>query len=41
MAYSDAQGSNTSDRNVRQYSDLDLFFSKKATSKDISKVTDV
>ena len=41
MAYSDAQGSNTSDRNVRQYSDLDLFFSIKATSKDISKVTDV
>ena len=40
-AYTDAQGQNDIDRNVRQYSDLDLFFSKKATSKDISKVTDI
>ena len=40
-AYTDAQAFNTSSRNVRQYSDLDLFFSKKATSKDISKVTDI
>ena len=40
-AFTDAQSFNNSDRNVRQYSDLDLFFSKKATSNDISKVTDV
>ena len=40
-AHTDAQGQNDIDRNVRQYSDLDLFFSKKATSKDISKVTDI
>ena len=40
-AHKDAQGQNDIDRNVRQYSDLDLFFAKKATSKDISKVTDI
>ena len=40
-AYTDAQGQNNTDRNVRQYTDLDLFFSKKSTSKDISKVTDI
>ena len=40
-AFTDAQGKNFSDRNVRQYTDLDLFFNKKATSKDISKVTDI
>ena len=40
-AHKDAQGQNDIDRNVRQYTDLDLFFSKKATSKDISKVTDI
>jgi len=40
-AYTDAQGQNNIDRNVRQYTDLDLFFNKKATSKDISKVTDI
>ena len=40
-AHTDAQGQNNIDRNVRQYTDLDLFFSKKATSKDISKVTDI
>ena len=40
-AYTDAQANNDITRNVRQYKDLDLFFSKKATSKDISKVTDV
>ena len=36
----DAQLQNTSDRNVRQYSDLDLFFGKKTSDNDISKVTD-
>ena len=40
-AFTDAQGQNNIDRNVRQYTDLDLFFGKKSTSKDISKVTDV
>ena len=40
-AYTDAQAFNDNSRNTRQYSDLDLFFAKKATSKDISKVTDV
>ena len=40
-AFTDAQGQNDIERNVRQYTDLDLFFSKKATSKDISKVTDI
>ena len=40
-AHKDAQGQNDIDRNVRQYTDLDLFFAKKATSKDISKVTDI
>ena len=40
-AHKDAQGQNDIDRNARQYTDLDLFFSKKSTSKDISKVTDI
>ena len=37
----DAQLQNASDRNVRQYSDLDLFFGKKTSDNDISKITDV
>ena len=40
-AFQDAQAKNNIDRNVRQYTDLDLFFNKKATSKDISKVNDI
>ena len=40
-AYKDAQANNNITRNVRQYSDLDLFFSKKSSDSDISKVTDV
>ena len=40
-AHKDAQGQNDIDRNVRQYTDLDLFFAKKSTSKDISMVTDI
>ena len=40
-AFIDAQGKNNIERNVRQYSDLDLFFSAKGVSKDISKVTDI
>ena len=40
-AFTDAQGTNSSDRNAQIYSDLDLFFNKKTTSKDISKVTNI
>ena len=40
-AFKDAQAFNNSKHNVRQYSDLDLFFSAKSVSKDISKVTDI
>ena len=40
-AYKDAQTNNDITRNVRQYSDLDLFFSKKSSDSDISKVTDI
>ena len=40
-AHKDAQAFNDSPRNVRTYSDLDLFFSAKSVSKDISKVTDI
>ena len=34
-AFKDAQSINDSPRNVRTYSDLDLFFSAKGVSKDI------
>ena len=37
----DAQLQNSTSREVRQYSDLDLFFGKKTSDSDISKVTDV
>tara|TARA_B100000780_G_scaffold226798_1_gene166022 strand:- start:147 stop:587 length:441 start_codon:yes stop_codon:yes gene_type:complete len=40
-AHRDAQGQNNIDRNVRQYRDLDLFFAKTQSSKDIRKVTDI
>ena len=40
-AFTDAQGQNDIDRNVRQYRGLDLFFAKKNGSKDIRKVTDI
>ena len=40
-AYLGAQANNNSDRNLRQYADLDLFFSKKNSDSDINKVTDV
>ena len=39
-AYTDAQANNDISRNVKQYRDLDLFFSKKS-NKDVNKVTDV
>jgi phage baseplate assembly protein W len=40
-AHTDAQGQNTIDRDVRQWRDLDLFFGRKQTSKDINKVLSV
>ena len=40
-AFTDAQANNDSDRNAQIYTDLDLFFNKKTTSKDISKVTNI
>ena len=40
-AYTDAQSQNDIDRNVRQYSDLDLFFGRKTSNNDVSKITDV
>ena len=39
--YTDAQLNNNISRNVKQYSDLDLFFSKKIVDKDVNKVTDI
>ena len=39
-AYKDAQANNDITRNVKQYRDLDLFFSKKS-NKDVNKVTDI
>ena len=40
-AYKDAQAQNNISRNVRQYSDLDLFFTKKTVGSDVNKVTDI
>ena len=40
-AFPDAQGQNDIERNVRQYRDLDLFFVKTQSSKDVRKVTDI
>tara|TARA_Y100000031_G_C8045751_1_gene303815 strand:- start:90 stop:530 length:441 start_codon:yes stop_codon:yes gene_type:complete len=40
-AHTDAQSQNTIDRDVRQWRDLDLFFGRKQTSKDINKVLSV
>ena len=37
----DAQLQNSTDRDVRQYTDLDLFFGRKTSDSDISKVTDI
>ena len=39
-AYTDAQANNDITRNVKQYRDLDLFFSRKS-DKDVNKVTDI
>ena len=40
-AYKDAQAQNDISRNTRQYSDLDLFFTKKTVGNDVNKVTDI
>ena len=40
-AFTDAQSQNDIARNVRQYKDLDLFFSRKRGSNDIAKITDI
>ena len=41
MASYDAQLNNGSDRSVRQYADLDLFFGRKSSDRDVSEVTDI
>ena len=41
VAYADAQSQNNIARNVRQYRDLDLFFSRKQGSGDVNRITDV
>ena len=41
MAQYDAQSQNNSKRNVRQYTDLDLFFGKKSSNSDVQEITDV
>ena len=40
-AFTDAQSQNDISRNVRQYKDLDLFFSRKNGTNDIEKITDI
>ena len=40
-AYKDAQGQNNISRNVKQYSDLDLFFGQRNVGKDVNKITDI
>ena len=40
-AYTDSQAHNESDRSVRQYSDLDLFFGKTKAAKDVGRVFDI
>jgi len=41
VQYFDAQSQNNNDRSVRTYSDLDLFFGKKSSNSDVSKVVDI
>ena len=41
MATYDAQLTNDSNRSVRKYSDLDLFFGKKSSNSDIQNITDI
>ena len=41
MAIYDAQLNNDSERNTRQYTDLDLFFGKRSSDNDVGVVTDI
>ena len=41
MAQYDAQANNNSSRNLRQYTELDLFFGKKSSNSDVQEITDV
>ena len=41
MAQYDAQSQNNITRNVRQYTDLDLFFGKKSSNSDVQDITDI
>ena len=41
VQYYDAQSQNNNKRGSRIYSDLDLFFSKKSSDSDISRVNDI
>ena len=41
MALYDAVTQNTSSRNARQYTDLDLFFGKKSSNSDVQDISDV
>ena len=41
MAQYDAGLQNNITRNVRQYTDLDLFFGKKSSNSDVQEITDV
>ena len=41
MAQYDAGSQNNITRNVRQYTDLDLFFGKKSSTSDVQEITDV
>ena len=40
MSQYDAQSNNKFNRNVRQYTDLDLFFGKKSSNSDVQEITD-
>ncbi len=41
MAQYDAGSQNNITRNVRQYTDLDLFFGKKSSNSDVQEITDI
>ena len=41
MAQYDAGSQNNIARNVRQYTDLDLFFGKKSSNSDVQDITDI
>ena len=41
VAFTDAQATNDSDRQVKAFVDLDIFFLKRNTTKDVRKVSNV